>query len=279
MSLARWQATIVDEHGDIQAGAAVTVRLETAGAPLAQLYSDRDGLVSVGNPITSDVEGFAYFHVAGGSYRITATKGGFERVWRYVPIGTAQEYDVTASTSLVQQVDAGYAIQFESETSAPPSAGSVRFDNADLSAATEAYVDVANLAGSDITDRLTELYSALRSVKDGVIFSNSADDKLASFRVDNAVAVGSPPEYVTLTISQHNGETSFTDGDRLTLQRERAGASGSNAGLTYAFNAATAGDPGSARHRQGGRRSRDIRHLRGGHRLRLRGRRRPRPAR
>jgi hypothetical protein len=93
MVLARWQNTVVDDEGNIQDGATVTVRREVAGSPLASLFSDRDGLVPTGNPITADSEGFAAFHVAGGAYRITATKGAFSRVWRYVPVGTAQEFD------------------------------------------------------------------------------------------------------------------------------------------------------------------------------------------
>jgi hypothetical protein len=93
MVLARWQSTIVDEAGNIQDGASVTVQREVAGAPLASLFSDRDGAAPLGNPITADSEGFAAFHVAGGAYRITATKGGFSRVWRYVAIGLLAEQD------------------------------------------------------------------------------------------------------------------------------------------------------------------------------------------
>lgn len=96
MALARWQATIVDDAGNIQDGATVTVRQEISGTPLASLFSDRDGLVPTGNPITSDVDGFVGFHVAGGAYQITATKGGFTRTWRYVALGTMAEQDSDA---------------------------------------------------------------------------------------------------------------------------------------------------------------------------------------
>lgn len=93
MVLARWQATIVDDAGNIQTGASIEVRSEAAGAPLATIYSDRDGLTPLGNPFLSDSEGFAAFHVPGGAYRITATKGSFSREWRYVGIGTLAEQD------------------------------------------------------------------------------------------------------------------------------------------------------------------------------------------
>jgi hypothetical protein len=95
MPLARWQATIVDEAGNIQTAASIEVRGETPGSPLASIFSDRDGVTPLGNPFSSDAEGFAAFHVVGGAYRITATKGAFSRIWRYVGIGTAQEADAT----------------------------------------------------------------------------------------------------------------------------------------------------------------------------------------
>jgi hypothetical protein len=93
MVLARWQATIVDDAGNVQPAASVTVREETSGNPLANLFSDRAGVVSTGNPITADADGFAAFHVAGGAYQITATKGSFTRTWRYVGVGTMGEED------------------------------------------------------------------------------------------------------------------------------------------------------------------------------------------
>jgi hypothetical protein len=94
MVLARWQRTIVDDAGNILPGAQVTVRREVSGAPLAVLYSDRDGTTPLGNPFTADGDGFAAFHVVGGAYRITATAGAFASIWRYVGIGTASENDV-----------------------------------------------------------------------------------------------------------------------------------------------------------------------------------------
>lgn len=96
MVLARWQATIVDEAGNVLPGASVTVRAETSGNPLANLFSDRAGVVPTGNPITADGEGFAFFYIEGGAYRITATLGLFSREWRYVGIGTASENDSEA---------------------------------------------------------------------------------------------------------------------------------------------------------------------------------------
>ncbi len=92
MVLARWQATITGDNGDIVPGASVEVRNEATGS-LATLYSDRAGAVGISNPMTADSDGFAYFHVDGGAYKITATSSGLTREWRYVPIGTAGEGD------------------------------------------------------------------------------------------------------------------------------------------------------------------------------------------
>jgi hypothetical protein len=99
MALARWQNTIVNERGAVQPGAFVEVRTE-AGA-LAMLFADRQGATLQGNPFAVDAEGSAAFHVAGGAYRITAYKGSFQKVWRFVPIGTAQEHDLEAISALM----------------------------------------------------------------------------------------------------------------------------------------------------------------------------------
>lgn len=88
-----WQATIVDALGNIVPGAQVEVRRETGGLPLEPLFSDRDGLVPLGNPFPATSEAFAQFFCAGGPFRIRAFAAGLERLWRYVPVGTAGERD------------------------------------------------------------------------------------------------------------------------------------------------------------------------------------------
>lgn len=100
MALARYQFTATDNAGNIIPGASVEVRSEVPGQPLVQLYSDRDGGVPIGNPFTADDEAFAAFHAPGGAYQITASSGAFERVWRYVAIGTNAERDFSSSESL-----------------------------------------------------------------------------------------------------------------------------------------------------------------------------------
>lgn len=95
MALAIWQRTIVDDEGNILAGASVEVRLESTGN-LATLKSNRAGSSGAANPITADSNGFVQFYVSGGAYQIVATKDGLTKTWRYVGIGTACETDLPA---------------------------------------------------------------------------------------------------------------------------------------------------------------------------------------
>lgn len=83
MALERWQATITNKNGVVQQNATVEVRNESDDT-LATIYSDRDGLNVKANPFETDSSGFAFFHADGGEYKITASKSGFSRAWRYV---------------------------------------------------------------------------------------------------------------------------------------------------------------------------------------------------
>lgn len=96
MALARYQFTVTDEEGNVVPQANVRVRVESEGQPLASLFSDRDGAVSLANPFQADSDGFAAFHCAGAAHQIEAYKDSFSRTWRYVGIGTAQELDADA---------------------------------------------------------------------------------------------------------------------------------------------------------------------------------------
>lgn len=93
MPFARCQFVVQDDRGNVVPGAEITVQVETTGAPLATIYSDRDGAVPLANPFTIGSDGLVAFHAAGGAYRITATSGAFSATWRYKAVGTAQEFD------------------------------------------------------------------------------------------------------------------------------------------------------------------------------------------
>jgi hypothetical protein len=93
-TFARFQRTIVNGAGDIQAGAQITVRDRNAALSLANLYSDRSGATPMTNPFNADSNGFAAFFCRGSAYQITATLGSFSITWDYEGIGTAGEADV-----------------------------------------------------------------------------------------------------------------------------------------------------------------------------------------
>lgn len=95
MAYASWHTTVTDLQGNVIPNASIYVVDESTGiAP--QLYADRQGLVPMGNPFTAEADGTVNLYVAGGAYRIRASFGAWERTWRYVGIGTAQEYDAEA---------------------------------------------------------------------------------------------------------------------------------------------------------------------------------------
>lgn len=104
-TLARWQATITDQSGNIKAGASIEVRTDAGGMGLSSLFSDRAGAVPIGNPFTADSNGFASFYVAGGAYRVRAYTGPSgaptsEQIWDFVAIGTSRELDYSTDVTM-----------------------------------------------------------------------------------------------------------------------------------------------------------------------------------
>lgn len=99
MALPIFQRTVVDNAGNIIAGATVTVTNESTGLP-ASIYSDRAGTAALSNPFTTGSDGLARFYAAAGEYRIQATNGTTSADWRYqVLTGTAATRDVTTSAT------------------------------------------------------------------------------------------------------------------------------------------------------------------------------------
>jgi hypothetical protein len=96
MAYAAYNYTITDESGNVVTGCSIEVRRESDNA-LVPLYSDRSGALAISNPFT-DSTGTGRFHAAGSAYKITASKTGFSRSFRFVPIGLAGETDFTVGT-------------------------------------------------------------------------------------------------------------------------------------------------------------------------------------
>jgi len=216
MALARWQATVVDEKGNVIKGARVEVRRETPGSPLANLYSDRNGTIPLGNPFMSDEEGFAAFHVIGGAYYIRATKGSFSREWRYEGVGTGSE------TDLVALLDPGLLYEYAAGTGAPPATGTIRVNHPNFSLATKLWVSRYNRGGSDLKARLLELDPGIKVTRNKVILTNPQDGPQVTWTVDSALDSG---DYVALSVSNHSGETTLPVGS-IGLQTEISGGNG-----------------------------------------------------
>jgi len=116
-NMSRFQRTIVDNAGNIQASPTITVRDATTNA-LVSLFSTRAGTTGITNPFTGTVDGLAGFYVAGGAYNVTATKGAFTITWNFVAIGTAQEYDIEGIQDLITS---SIPTSFASGTASAPS--------------------------------------------------------------------------------------------------------------------------------------------------------------
>lgn len=221
MAFARWERPIVDNTGKPIPGAVVTVRREVPGFPLAvPLYGDFAGSTTIDNPVTADAQGVAAFHVVGGFYRLDIVAPGFSRTLRHVGIGTAAGTDIDAYAI------AGFTWAPESDTAAPPSAeGCIRFDDADLSAATHVFVHKTTLSGTDAEAWLAGLAAGGKSVKNRLMLAIS-DSREISWQVD---AVSDGGDYIDLTVSDYSGPESpqtVTDAGFITLAREISGPDG-----------------------------------------------------
>ena len=91
MPLAAKNFAVQDEAGNALADFEIEVRLEVPGQPLVQVYSDREGLVALGDPFTWADGKHVLLYLAAGSYQIKVTKGAFTRTWRHVAFGLNAE--------------------------------------------------------------------------------------------------------------------------------------------------------------------------------------------
>lgn len=219
MALGRWQATIVDEEGNVLPGAQITVRRESAGAPLASIRSDRDGLVNPGNPFNADGNGFAAFHAVGGAYRIDAVLGGSTMTWRYVPIGLAAEADAVL-------LDISYLFT-DSVTDADPGDGTFSFNNATLGSVTQVFIDNVDDVGSDVTTWLDRLDDFGSAADRGALHIRELDGS-AEFiaRVTGSIVNGTG--YRKISVTPLGTAGTFVAGTRVGIAYTPRGADGAN---------------------------------------------------
>lgn len=92
---AKWERPVQDQQGNLLNGVWTRVRREElAGNPNATLYADRNGAVIKDNPFYT-AEGEPFFHAAGGPLWIEVYGAGYDKEWRYVPLGLGGESDIT----------------------------------------------------------------------------------------------------------------------------------------------------------------------------------------
>lgn len=221
MVLARFQRTIQDLLGSAVDGASVEVLHETPGAPLANLFSDRDGTVSIGNPVTADSEGFASFYVADGVYRITATSGALSRTWRYVGISLSQERSSPV---------AGISWLYDSATAdSDPGSGMFRFNNATPGSATAIYIDDLDSLGVDQSSWLAQLATFGDTSNRGNITLRSADGAvLLVARVTGTPSDSSGYWNVPITVLAASAVADFVAGATFGFLFSTAGADGAD---------------------------------------------------
>lgn len=225
MSFAHWQATIVDDAGDVQASATVEVRNEVTGN-LAALKSNRAGTSGKNNPFTADSEGYADFYVVGGAYRITATKGAFSRTWRYVPIGTAAEVDTGDLTGF-----AGMHYLFETQTTPDATAGAVRANAANLAAATELYFSITDQNGNDNVDFLASVGDTEGSIRGHVTLRRASSGLEVRYAIveesEDFRAISPFADVVSVKVSHvSGGGTAMDAGEDLIVSFVRTGERG-----------------------------------------------------
>lgn len=126
MALARYEGVAQDSAGNVIPNASVEVRRDQAGRPVVPLFSDRNGSVPMGNPITTNERGQFAFHVPGGVYYIRVFTGPSQAPFqeytrRYQAVGTAAERDIEDLASTLEAGMAGFSTVGELQAFTPNS--------------------------------------------------------------------------------------------------------------------------------------------------------------
>jgi hypothetical protein len=224
MPYARHEFTVVDSKGNIVTDAQVEVRREIAGALLAVLYEDRDGTTPLANPFNVDpTTAVAAFHVAGGAYRIRAFKAGFERIERYVGIGTASETDAGL---IPTSISTAWAFD-DATTDADPGSGLFRLNNATPASATQVFIDNENAGGNSVTDWLDTLDDSGESAARGQLIICDPDQPTEVFRIYTVTGtVTDGTGYRKVSVTHITGAGSFTADTLYSLEFRSKGVTG-----------------------------------------------------
>jgi hypothetical protein len=209
----------VDNAGNVQTNIYVEVRRVAPGYPLAApIYVDAAGVSTLSNPFYS-ASGEFEFYAVGGAYRVRVyNAAGYDKTWDNVPVGTAQAIDVD------RYAQAGFTWAPESATGTPPTSGCIRFNNADVSAATHVYLSKNTLGNSDVTKWLTAF-----QVGHWMLLSTGVGTEVGW----PITAITNNTSWFDFTIDAANyagptGPISFGDSGFVSVSQQRPGQNGTN---------------------------------------------------
>jgi hypothetical protein len=197
MARGHFYKPITDAEGNLVPNVTVEVRRETAGLPLAAMQNRAGDNLGSTIMFASGIIDLYAPEGLGGFFRLHVYATGYDETFYDQPIGSAAGVD--ADAVLV----GSFNMAFETETTAPPSAGSIRANNANLSAGDILWISAVNVAGSSIDARLAELGEG------DTILITVSDGTQASVLVDSATDEG---DYYEVTYSAHDGETAIPAG-------------------------------------------------------------------
>ena len=189
MDYAAWHSVVTDDNGKVVPMASITVRHTDTGA-LARLYNARDGSEPKSNPFQTGADGMISFFAAGGAYTVIAAQGSLERRWPFVPIGTAQEYDID---SLAEYLNSGviYHQTF-----------------ADMSASQPLQFPAASVVLADPDGSKNGYYTNDGS---GWLFARTMPDSIARATIYNNTDINSPKANISQGINPSSPIVFFLD--------------------------------------------------------------------
>lgn len=230
--LGHHHGVVKDAFGNGVPFATVYVRRMENLAGLAVLKSNQAGTSGKNNPITADEAGRYDFYTAGGWFFIRAESGTDFWELEDVPVGTAQALDALPRSGGVQLV-------FDDATAdAAPDPGYLRFNNANHSLATFAYIADADFFGNSIATLIDSWDDAGGPNHKGTLRVEIEGNPAAwrQYIITGAVIDASGYKKVPIAVRGTPAGT-FADGSPLSLLQIPA-APGAAAELSYAGHTA-----------------------------------------
>lgn len=142
--------------------------------------------------------------------------------------GTISSWVITAaSVRGAPGTQPGLAYEFDTTTSAGADPGTMRANNADLSAATHLYFADDDFAGIDQSAFLAQVGDSTSTTKGHVHVKRVADGTQTIFRID--AAASDETGYVDVTVTYVSGSTSIADESLVSVEFKDRGDAGSGA--------------------------------------------------